>query len=111
MKRISIQFMFLLVLVAMASFSAEAQTSHSGVRVLPDVEYASVDDHRLLLDLYLPERAEGAPLLVWVHGGAWRGGSKSRMPLEEHGGVVRSRGCLWKHWPKKAGSLPVSIIG
>ncbi len=81
MKRISIKFMLLLVLVAMASFLAEAQTSHSGVRVLPDVEYASVDNHRLLLDLYLPERAEGAPLLVWVHGGAWRGGSKSRMPL------------------------------
>ncbi len=81
MKRISIKFMLLVVLVAMASFLAESQTSLSGVRVLPDVEYASVDDHRLLLDLYLPEKVEGAPLLVWVHGGAWRGGSKSRMPL------------------------------
>jgi len=93
MKRISIQFMLWLVLVAMASFLAEAQTSHSTVRVLPDIEYASVDDQRLLLDLYLPEKVEGAPLLVWVHGGAWRGGSKSRMPLEslaEEGWVIAS---------------------
>ncbi len=51
MKRLSIQFMLVLVLVAMASFLAEAQTGKAGVRVLPDVEYASVDDHRLLLDL------------------------------------------------------------
>ena len=79
MKRLSVQFMLVLVLVAMASFLAEAQTGKAGVRVLPDVEYASVDDHRLLLDLYLPEKVAGAPLLVWVHGGAWRGGLKSLM--------------------------------
>jgi len=93
MKRLSIQFMLVLVLVAMASFLAEGQTGKAGVRVLPDIEYASVDDHRLLLDLYLPEKVAGAPLLVWVHGGAWRGGSKSRMPLEalaEEGWVIAS---------------------
>jgi len=76
------RFILSFVLVQMTSFLMEAQTTRTEVRVLPDVEYASVDDHRLLLDLYLPERVEGAPLLVWVHGGAWRAGSKSRMPLE-----------------------------
>ncbi|MCA9225793.1 MAG: hypothetical protein KDA47_09285, partial [Planctomycetales bacterium] len=43
-----------------------------------DIEYATVEGHRLLLDLYLPA-AEGdvasPPLVVWVHGGAWRAGS------------------------------------
>ncbi|MCA9223350.1 MAG: alpha/beta hydrolase [Planctomycetales bacterium] len=49
-----------------------------------DIEFATVEGHRLLLDLYLPA-AEGdvasPPLVVWVHGGAWRAGSKKDMPL------------------------------
>lgn len=50
-------------------------------RLIKDVTYARVSEERLLtLDLYLPERAAG-PLIVYVHGGAWRGGSKSDMPL------------------------------
>lgn len=39
------------------------------------------DGHRLLLDLYLPTDVNNAPLIVWVHGGAWRRGSRSNMPL------------------------------
>lgn len=52
-----------------------------------DIQYAKVGDHRLLLDLYLPAgtssaEADAKPnLIVWVHGGAWRRGSKSSMPL------------------------------
>lgn len=45
-----------------------------------DIEYARVDGTPLRLDLYQPEAAS-APLLVWVHGGAWEVGSKSPMPL------------------------------
>ena len=42
-----------------------------------DLAYARVDGKNLLLDLYLPEQA-GTPLpaLLWVHGGAFRAGSK-----------------------------------
>ena len=46
-----------------------------------DVEFARVGDHRLLLDLYLPNEIDSPPLVVWVHGGAWRAGSKDNMPL------------------------------
>jgi acetyl esterase/lipase len=46
-----------------------------------DVEYARVGDLSLKLDLYLPQRKSGARLLVWIHGGAWRAGSKERMPV------------------------------
>ena len=35
----------------------------------------------LRLDLYTPESGAGAPLLVWIHGGAWENGNKSAMPL------------------------------
>lgn len=51
-------------------------------RLLADIEYASVNGHRLCLDLYLPDAAKTPSLVVWVHGGAWRHGSKSSMPLE-----------------------------
>jgi acetyl esterase/lipase len=50
-------------------------------RVESDVEYARVADTALKLDLYLPENAASAPLLVYVHGGAWEAGSKAGMPL------------------------------
>lgn len=45
-----------------------------------DIEYARVGDLSLKLDLYLPEKAH-PPLIVYVHGGAWRGGSKKENPL------------------------------
>ena len=57
-----------------------------------DVEYARVGDQSLKLDLYLPA-AKGAPLLVYVHGGAWRGGSKANPPileLQERGFAIAS---------------------
>ena len=46
-----------------------------------DLEYARIGEHRLLLDLYLPPAVDDPKLLVWVHGGAWRAGSKKQMPL------------------------------
>jgi acetyl esterase/lipase len=58
-----------------------------------DVTYAtSASGEPLRLDLYLPA-ASGAPLLVWLHGGAWENGNKSAMPLEpfvERGFAVAS---------------------
>jgi acetyl esterase/lipase len=54
-------------------------------RVESDVEYATVADTALKLDLYLPENAAAAPLVVYVHGGGWEAGSKAGMPL---GGLV-----------------------
>jgi acetyl esterase/lipase len=41
-----------------------------------DIVYAVDGDHELLLDLYLPKGVASPPLLVWIHGGAWRRGSK-----------------------------------
>ena len=90
MKRLTTHFLFLSALFTTTVFLAEAQEDNSVVR---DLEYASIDGHRLLLDLYSPEQEEGAPLLVWIHGGAWRAGSKSRMPLSalvEEGWAVAS---------------------
>ena len=50
--------------------------------ITPDIEYAtSAAGEPLKLDLYLPEASTAAPLIVWVHGGAWENGNKSAMPL------------------------------
>lgn len=49
--------------------------------VLRDVEYAQVNGLSLKLDLHLPPGDVRPPTIVWVHGGAWRSGSKSSMPL------------------------------
>ncbi len=48
--------------------------------VLKDIEYSRPNGYPLLLDLYLPERAqdEGAPVVLWVHGGGWKNGSKEK---------------------------------
>ena len=42
--------------------------------------YAEVGGQPLKLDLY-PARAESpTPLLIWIHGGAWRGGGRAHIP-------------------------------
>src|SRR5262245_23014071 len=46
-----------------------------------DVVYASAGERPLTLDLYMPAGAQKPPLLVWVHGGAWRSGNKQQVPL------------------------------
>lgn len=51
-----------------------------------DVEYATVETKSLKLDLYSPPELAGEPLkarplVVWIHGGAWRSGSKSDVPI------------------------------
>ncbi len=46
-----------------------------------DLPYVKGGHERQKLDLYLPTKREGKlPLVVWVHGGGWKGGSKSRCP-------------------------------
>jgi len=51
------------------------------VELIKDIEYARIGEVSLKLDLRLPAGAARAPLIVWVHGGAWRGGSKTGVPI------------------------------
>lgn len=61
------------LLMSSAAFGAKSITR--------DLTYATVDGMDLQLDLYLPEATEPAGLIVWVHGGAWRSGSKEDLDL------------------------------
>lgn len=69
------------VLLAPTAAQQRAQPSlPDGVRVIRDIEYGRTPEKRLLLDIYLPETGltEPRPLIVWIHGGGWRRGSKDR---------------------------------
>jgi acetyl esterase/lipase len=77
----------LLLLLVLQGAGVDRAYAGDEPRLRRDIEYARVGDHRLLLDLYLPPAEKGdaakpPPLIVWVHGGAWRGGSKSDVPLK-----------------------------
>ena len=84
------------------STTAEAVNQKTGGLV-----FAVVDGQELMLDLYRPEVADDKqqttnvtidnatklPLVIWVHGGAWRAGTRHRVPilrLLEHGYCIAS---------------------
>lgn len=50
-------------------------------QIARDLPYVDSADPRQTLDLYLPSQGNGPfPVIVWVHGGAWLGGSKVSPP-------------------------------
>ena len=53
------------------------------IRTHRDLAYVSNGHPRQKLDLYLPDAAGRWPLIIWIHGGAFRAGSKEDgVPLE-----------------------------
>lgn len=48
-----------------------------GIEILRDIVYAHAENKTLLLDLYLPRQRRPLPVILWVHGGAWRTGDKT----------------------------------
>src|SRR6187431_2278789 len=70
-----------------------ADTLPAGVVVHRDLAYVTGGHPRQRLDLYLPPESGSAPLIVWIHGGAFRMGSKEdRVPFEmlEQGYAIAS---------------------
>lgn len=54
------------------------QVLPDGVKLIQDIEYAKHDGVELKLDLYVPKEIKGSvPVIVFVHGGGWKNGSKS----------------------------------
>lgn len=67
---------------------ADEPASPSEARQFLDVPYGRVPQYQSL-DLYLPATSEQkAPLVVWIHGGAWRAGDKAMPPT----GMLRANG-------------------
>jgi acetyl esterase/lipase len=70
------------VLACWTAYAAPAPKLPQGVRVEKDIQYVPGGDAAQRLDLYLPETPadKPLPLIVWVHGGGWKGGSKTGCP-------------------------------
>ena len=87
----------LLALTCWSLFAESSCFAQAEMRIDKGVAFAKVGETNLLLDLFRPLEAalpdDGYPLVVWVHGGAWRRGSRDNMPLEglvERGVAVAS---------------------
>ena len=81
--------LFLLFFVCSIGFSQDQKakkkplTVPEGVEVIRDIEYAKVGEHSLKLDVYRPmdwADLDFTPVVIWVHGGGWKNGSKDRCP-------------------------------
>lgn len=82
--RRAIKALTLAVTVSISPFNYAQQTE---VTVLSDIAYGT--DPKQALDVYIPAKAGGAPVIVMVHGGGWTGGDKAL--LDEYGNKVQ-------HW-------------
>lgn len=69
-------FLVLTVAAGCRSYSSKSViTQH-------DIEYGRPAGKPLLLDIYTPVNATNRlPVLVWIHGGSWKAGSKNPCPL------------------------------
>ena len=78
-------FLFCLLMGTANTFSAG--------KVIKDIEFAKVGGQSLKLDLYLPAKPKNAALVIWIHGGGWRNGTKEKCFitwLPEHGYAMAS---------------------
>jgi acetyl esterase/lipase len=80
MQRTKLRVAMAIAAAAVWVCSAAPVRSETAIKTTKDVEYARAGDQSLRLDLYEPAAAN-APLLVYVHGGAWERGAKTPMPL------------------------------
>ena len=72
------------VLLQRRGTAAESIEVPEGVTVYRDVVYVTNGHERQKLDLYVPDTGENLPLIIWIHGGAWRGGDKAHYNPKEY---------------------------
>ncbi len=74
-------FLVLSLSLSITNFAQDHSKEHE-VNIIKDLSYAKGDNPRQQLDLFLPKIDEGnqktLPVIVYIHGGAWRSGEKSR---------------------------------
>jgi acetyl esterase/lipase len=54
----------------------------AGIKAERNISYVENGHRNQILDIYLPEQASDKPLplMIWIHGGAWMGGSQANPP-------------------------------
>jgi acetyl esterase/lipase len=91
-----LRYLTTLLLITGFVTTAAAEEASNSENILRGIEFAKPDGHSLKLDLYLPDdRSQPVPVVVFVHGGGWKNGSrksggKTAAWLTEHGIAVAS---------------------
>lgn len=67
-------------LAATALLLLASISMHASVRA--GIPFAQVNGHELKLDLHMPDSGAPVGTIVWVHGGAWRAGSRESADLK-----------------------------
>lgn len=79
------------ILLALPVLSSRAETYE--VEKTDGIVFAEPDGVKLLLDLHLPKGVENPPLVMFIHGGGWKGGARSNSKLNwvaKHGYALAS---------------------
>ena len=78
----AIAICILLTLNPGTAFAAESPGARAvAAKEFKDIAYVEGGHEQQRLDIFLPANPGPHPLIVYVHGGAWRGGSKKDQPL------------------------------
>ncbi len=83
----------------LAKIRSMMRLNRVNANLLADIQYATVDGKKMLLDIYMPKKKpddqKKPVLLVWIHGGGWTKGSRRNvnpafLALAEEGYAVAS---------------------
>ncbi len=81
------------IVASLFTIDAVRASELAGVTEHRDLTYAELSGQPLMLNVFVPAAETPPPLLVWIHGGGWRNGSREKVPLRElvdHGFAVAS---------------------
>ena len=84
----SVLLSLIAALVLPLSLLAENQ-----VKITKDIPFATFGDRTLKIDLHMPQGVENPPLVMFIHGGGWRNGSRKGCKIAwaaRHGYAVAS---------------------
>ena len=78
-----ILFGALLLMTAASTLGQTPGRTLAGIKAERDIPYVTNGHRNQVLDVYLPEQPseKPLPLLIWIHGGAWMGGSQANPPV------------------------------
>ena len=78
-KLLTLAFSLCFLLPTIAQQKKKGPKVPESARAIKNIEYSNVNGNPLLLDLYVPKQYSGkTPVIMWVHGGGWKNGSKER---------------------------------
>ncbi len=78
-------FYLILLLFVVIVYSQKSITVPDGYIIEKDIVYSTINGKELKLDLYwVKDAKKPTPLVIWIHGGGWRSGDKSRIKFAQH---------------------------